>query len=395
MRHFSSFRIRSVALLSLTLALGACATDAPMPTALTSDFELRTDMRALWIAHSTWTRVVIIDLIDMLPDTDAATQRLLQNQVDIGNAIRPFYGDAAGDRLTALLHDHVTGAASLVIAARDGDTAGAASARTAWYANADEIAAFLAGANPAWSQADLTTMMHTHLDQTLAEATARLSSDWPADVAAYDAVVAHMLVMADVLAAGITTQFPHRVSTSSMSHGNQQLHLAMRALWQDHVSWTRFYLVEQIAGLMSVPTTTARLLRNQTDLGNAVGTYYGATAGDQLASLLHDHITGAAAVVIAAEMGDAATLHTAEASWYANADQIAAFLASANPSWSQADLTTMMHAHLDQTAAEATARIHADWPADVRDYDLVVDHILDMADALSDGIAVQFAAQVG
>jgi hypothetical protein len=79
-----------------------------------------------------------------------------------------------------------------------------------WYANADDIAEFLAGANPAWPVNTLKQMMHTHLDQTLAEATARLTGDWDADVAAYDEIHLHILAMADALADGIVAQFPDR-----------------------------------------------------------------------------------------------------------------------------------------------------------------------------------------
>jgi hypothetical protein len=53
-------------------------------------------------------------------------------------------------------------------------------------------------------------MMRTHLDQTLAEATARLKGDWAADIAKYEEVHLHILEMADTLADGIVTQFPDR-----------------------------------------------------------------------------------------------------------------------------------------------------------------------------------------
>lgn len=86
-----------------------------------------------------------------------------------------------------------------------------AEAKTAWYANADQIAMFLAAANPNWALADLKTHMHTHLDQTLAEATARLTADWAGDVTAYDAVVAHILAMADLLSDAIAKQMPERL----------------------------------------------------------------------------------------------------------------------------------------------------------------------------------------
>lgn len=103
------------------------------------------------------------------------------------------------------------GAAALVTAAKAGDAAAVASAKAAWYENADEIAELLAGANPNWTLADLKAHMHAHLDETLVEATARLTGDWAADVTAYDAVVAHILAMADVLSDGIAVQFPNQL----------------------------------------------------------------------------------------------------------------------------------------------------------------------------------------
>jgi len=78
-----------------------------------------------------------------------------------------------------------------------------------WYTNADEIAVFLSGANPKyWPVAEMKSMMRQHLDLTKAEDVARLSSDWSADIAAYEAVNAHILKMADMLSDGIIHQYP-------------------------------------------------------------------------------------------------------------------------------------------------------------------------------------------
>jgi hypothetical protein len=118
-----------------------------------------------------------------LPDQDAAAGRLMQNQVDIGNAIKPFYGDAAGTKLTALLKEHIQGAVELVTAAKAGDAAKIATAKTKWYSNGDDIAAFLSGANPKhWPLGDMKTGMKMHLDTTLQEAQDHLGGKWAEDV---------------------------------------------------------------------------------------------------------------------------------------------------------------------------------------------------------------------
>jgi len=168
-------------------------------------------MRKLWEDHVTWTRLYIVSAVAGLPDTQPAAERLLRNQSDIGNAIKPFYGDAAAERLTALLRPHILIAAELVKAAKAGDTAGVTAASTRWYANADEIADFLNAANPAnWPRQTLRSEMRHHLDLTLQEAQARLRGDWAADIAAYDTVHEHILGMADVLSSGLIRQFPRK-----------------------------------------------------------------------------------------------------------------------------------------------------------------------------------------
>jgi len=166
-------------------------------------------MRKLWEDHVTWTRLAIVSLVAGLPDTSATVDRLMKNQADIGDAIRPFYGDAAGDRLTVLLKDHIAIAAEIILAAKAGNQTSVNDGVARWYANADQIAAFLSGANPKNWEADMTRhMMHDHLDLTLKEAVAHLTGDYSTSVATYDAIHVQILAMADMLSSGIVAQFP-------------------------------------------------------------------------------------------------------------------------------------------------------------------------------------------
>jgi hypothetical protein len=172
---------------------------------------LREDMRKLWEDHITWTRLAIISLESGTADTDATVGRLLQNQTDIGNAVKPFYGDAAGNELTNQLRAHILIAADVIAAAKAGDSAKLADAQARWIANADQIATVLHSVNPRfWPLDVLKAEMHMHLDLTTQEAVARLHGNWTADVAAYDKVHEHILHMSDILSEGIIKQFPKR-----------------------------------------------------------------------------------------------------------------------------------------------------------------------------------------
>ena len=175
------------------------------------ELALRQDMRKLWEDHITWTRLAVISLTTDSPDTQATVARLLQNQSDIGNAIKPYYGAKAGIGLTRLLREHILIAADLVAAAKAGDKAKLATEQTAWQRNADAIATFLDRANPdAWKLGEMKSMLQSHLALTTQEVVARLQGKWNADVRAYDAIVKQALGMADMLSEGIIHQFPAR-----------------------------------------------------------------------------------------------------------------------------------------------------------------------------------------
>ena len=167
-------------------------------------------MRKLWEDHVTWTRLAIVDIAAGAPSTNATAARLLENQTDIGDAIAPYYGKAAGAKLTSLLREHILIAVDVLTAAKTANQAGLATAQQRWTANANEIAAFLHSANPKWSQKMLQAMMLTHLELTTREAVAWLGGDWSGSIAAYENVHTEILAMSDMLSSGIEKQFPRR-----------------------------------------------------------------------------------------------------------------------------------------------------------------------------------------
>ena len=175
-----------------------------------SAVDLRMDMRKLWEDHIKYTHDFITSSIAGLDDAGKMAERLLRNQDDIGAAIAPLYGEAAGKKLASLLRDHILIAADIVSAAKAGNNEGVASGQKRWRANADDIAIFLSGANPNWPKQTLENMLYEHLAITTVEVVSRLKKDWAADIAAYDKGHMHMLMFADVLTEGIVKQFPDK-----------------------------------------------------------------------------------------------------------------------------------------------------------------------------------------
>jgi hypothetical protein len=175
-----------------------------------SEIQLKYDMQEAWIEHAWWTRSFIVSSIAGLEDQEEVLNRLLQNQVDIGNLIKPYYGEKAGNKLTDLLKEHIVIAGKIVESAKKADQANIDKFNKEWTRNADEIINFLANANPNWSKEQLQEMFYLHLQLTTDEVVARLHKDWVTDIQKADQNEEHLIHMADFLTDGIVKQFPDK-----------------------------------------------------------------------------------------------------------------------------------------------------------------------------------------
>ena len=172
--------------------------------------ELRMAERKLWIDHVLWTRSFIVSDLASLEDKGDVLERLLKNQDDIGNSIKPYYGEEAGKQLSTLLREHIEIGGQVVDAAKSGNKTDLEKYNKLWYENVDKIADFLSSANPNYSNETLKDMLHKHLEFVTAQVVARLNKDWKADITASDKGEDHMIMFADMLVDGIIKQFPKK-----------------------------------------------------------------------------------------------------------------------------------------------------------------------------------------
>ncbi len=361
-----------------------------------AEADLQLQWRKLWEDHIFWTRMVIVNIADTPGGTNESVARLLRNYNDMEDALRPYYGDAEAQKFGDLVQNHLLIAADLVKAVKANNTTAAADLQAQWFENADLIAADLASLNPNWENQTQQTMWHSHLNATLAEAGARLAGNWTGDIAAYDDVHAQALMMADTFSMGILKQFPEKFpGNKTVTQAELDLQNGMRKLWTEHAEYTRLYIISALDDAPGTDAVAARLLQNQVDLGDAIKPVYGDAAGANLTALLRQHILIAVDIVNAVKANNTTAQAAAEANWTANADEIAVFLAGANPHWTEQALKDLLYRHLSTTKDELVARYTMDYTADVAAWDVVYDHILMMSDALSQGVIAQFPEKFG
>lgn len=205
------FRTLSISLVCLTLLatpfnVSGAEDSKPNTLALT----LKMQQRKLWSDHVLWTRSFIVSDLASLEDKEPVLQRLLKNQDDIGNSIKPYYGEEAGNALSKLLREHIEIAGQVVAAVKDDKQDDLAKYNKLWRENADAIAKLLSDANPNWPNATVKDMLYKHLQFITNQVTSRKTKDWKADIAAYDKGEDHMLMFADTVSDGIIKQFPQK-----------------------------------------------------------------------------------------------------------------------------------------------------------------------------------------
>ena len=185
----------------------------PVHSISQSEVTFENNFRKLWIDHVLWTSNYITSATTGgAMDQKQVLTRLLKNQEDIGNAIKPIYGEEAGNKLTSLLSEHILIAGKIVDAAKIKNEMLVNELNKEWNRNADDIAAFLNAANPGLKIQDLKELLAMHLKLVSNDLSASLAKDWNSRIISIDEGITHIIIMADAISEGIVKQFPDKFS---------------------------------------------------------------------------------------------------------------------------------------------------------------------------------------
>ncbi len=173
--------------------------------------DLRLALRNLWGDHIFWIRNVV--LATKLGDKEAAKaadEQVVQNAKAIADAIVPYYGKAAGDKLFTLLAGHYASVKDFMNAAFSASKAGMDSAKTKMLNNAKEIAVFLSSANPNWSEQALLTALGSHGALHMTQIEEINAKNFEAEAKTWEQEKSQVFQIADALSDGIVKQFSQR-----------------------------------------------------------------------------------------------------------------------------------------------------------------------------------------
>jgi len=199
------------------LALPALAGDSPtgrqlaVTTPSGKVAETKAALRDLWLGHIFWIRGVVFETFAKnKPAATAAEQAVVGNAKDIAGAIAPFYGQPASDKLFSLLAGHYGAIKEYLEAAVKTDKAAESKATDHLTANAQEIAAFLSGANPNLPKDTLEQLLLAHGGHHLEQIQEVQAGQYEKETATWGAMKGHIYVIADALTDALAKQFPDK-----------------------------------------------------------------------------------------------------------------------------------------------------------------------------------------
>lgn len=172
-------------------------------------------------------------------------------------------------------------------------------------------------------------------------------------------------------------------------NNNIVLNNLLRKLWEQHIMWTRSFIISTVDNLGDLEFVEKRLLQNPYDFAEVLRTYYGDEKADEFARLLEEHLQIAGELLNQAKAGNTQAADNTRQRWYENAAEIAAFLAEINPYWSEEEWNNMLNEHLKITEQEADTRLKKQYEENVALYDDIEAQALAMADYMTVGILKQ------
>jgi hypothetical protein len=182
-----------------------------LPTGSAKVLETDAALRNLWVDHVFWVRnVVIATLGKQAAAAKVAEGEVVANAHGLADAIKPFYGDKAGDALFQLLAGHYGAIKAYLTATAAGDKKGQDKATADLLANADKIATFLSSANPNLPKDTVLGLLQAHGGHHINQIQQLKAGQYAEEAQTWAAMQEHMYVIADALTGAIAKQFPDK-----------------------------------------------------------------------------------------------------------------------------------------------------------------------------------------
>jgi hypothetical protein len=167
--------------------------------------------RILFTDHVIYTKLVVVSILNNLPDLNVSLNRLLKNQEDIGNGLKLYTTDEIGNELTKLLKKHITLAGNYITAIsslhKDNNKQIIENSKNELFKNSDDVSLFISNINPdKYPLNEIKKQFRQHNQHLLDMTMSYHNGEYEKENNIFDAYFKHMIMFSDILSAGLSNQ---------------------------------------------------------------------------------------------------------------------------------------------------------------------------------------------
>jgi hypothetical protein len=369
-------------LLAVTLALPVAAATPATPV-----IQLRETLGRSLGEHTFLAMEAMRSVVQGTRDPAPLVAALEDNTVGLESAFGSIYGPPAGSEFGRLWRQHIDALVGYATAREAADDATAEAMLTTLANYRRDFSAFLTRTDPNLGGQHEAIALQLHIQQLVAFADADFERAFQAERVAYS----HMFELGDHFAMAISDRFPTRFLGAKVAFSpSGELRMDLGRLLGEHLVLAAQAMRAGIDRSADAGAAADALAENSEELSGVVARVYGAAAGDAFARSWAPHIDQYLAYVDAIATGDTVARDQSLRALQAYPDQIAAFLAGANPKFSRAALSTMIRHHVDSLIAIVDKYSAGDVAGSVAAMREAHDHMFMVSAALTQGIVAQF-----
>lgn len=170
-----------------------------------------------------------------------------------------------------------------------------------------------------------------------------------------------------------------------ITYGHMNIILDFRNLLTELAYLTRFYIISVASGFGDAAAVAERMYALPLKFKEKAELIFGEPLGEELVTLLSNHLINLQTLVNAVKSGDQATADATVQRLYANADRLAAYFSRINPFWNENQWRNLFYTYDRTVIEEVMAVMTGDYVTSLNVFERLLLNALAMADYLAAG----------
>ncbi|HYE69033.1 MAG TPA: hypothetical protein VEA58_10515 [Anaerovoracaceae bacterium] len=171
-----------------------------------------------------------------------------------------------------------------------------------------------------------------------------------------------------------------------ITYSQMSLIFNMRIFWRRLMIWTRIYIISRYLGIGTAEVSFERLYIENLDFGDMLRIHFSRSISDNYSQLLNQFSIGLRELITALIQKDLDAARQNIDRLLLNADQTAAFLASINPYFDEAEWKSLLRTYLQDTIQAANLFASEDYRMDIEYFDRLTALSNTMGDTFAQGL---------